>query len=226
MQTSESARALTTTTCRLAVSEPDRNDVYRLRYECYHRRGAIPADPSERFSDAFDQQPNHFSFLVAASEAGSSAEEPLGTVRISVVRPDLNWTTSPGAKVFGDHPTFQAIAAESYVEASRLCFRPQARRDVLYQLVANLVALADFYEATWLVACPRVEHSQIYQRMFGFRPLAAPRQYFGVNFETELLGIRLEEIRTVASGVRSMAKAWSQAKALVATSAVVATGMQ
>lgn len=214
------------TGCRRAESAQDMDKVYRLRYECYHRRGAIPANSTERFSDAFDQLPNHFSYLVSSTGPASETPEALGTVRISVVRPDLGWTDSPGGKVFGDHPAFQAISAESYVEASRLCFLPQARRDVLYLLVANMVALADFYEAAWLVACPRVEHSRIYQRMFGFRPLAEPRQYFGVNFQTELLGIRLEEIRSLASGVRSMTKAWSQAKSLVTAPDALAHGMQ
>lgn len=205
------------TTCRLAQSATDLDNVYRLRYECYHRRGAIPADPAGRFSDTYDALPNHYSFLAA-----NASEGPLGTVRISVVRPDLGdgWSVSPAVKVFGDHAGFQEIARTSYVEASRLCFRPQARRDVLYSLVAHMVALADFHETEWLVACPRVEHSHIYQRLFGFRPLAAPRQYFGVNFETELLGVRLPELRERAAGVKSMSKAWAQARAVVAASAV------
>lgn len=198
------------TDCRLAQTAADMDRVYQLRYECYHRRGAIAASATQRFSDAYDVLPNHFSFL--ATQEG----DPLGTVRISVVRPQSGWTASPGAAVFGDDETFRAIAGTSYVEANRLCFREQARRDVLYRLVASMTALADFYETEWLVACPRVEHSPIYQRMFGFRPLAAPRQYFGVSFETELLGIRREEIRQVASEVRPMQRAWNEARALVA----------
>ena len=80
-----------------------------------------------------------------------------------------------------------------------------------------MAALADFHETSWLVACPRVEHSQIYQRMFAFRPMAAPRRYFGVNFQTELLAVSLEQIRAVAGSVRSMASAWAEARALVSS---------
>ncbi len=111
---------------------------------------------------------------------------------------------------------FGAIARASYVEANRLCFREQARRDVLYRLVASMTALADLPETEWLVACPRVEYSPIYQRLFGFRPLAAPRRYFGVSFETELLGIRRAEIRSLADAVKPMRAAWSEALAMVA----------
>jgi hypothetical protein len=198
-----------TASCYLATSHDERDHVYRLRYECYHRRGAIPSSPAQRFSDLYDALPNHFSFLVSGEEEG-----PIGTVRISVARPDLGWNGSPASAVFGDHEAFQNIARGPYVEASRLCFKPQARRDVLYRLLANMTALAELHQAEWLVACPRVEHSPMYQRLFAFRPLAAPRQYFGVNFQTELLGVPLAEIRAVAAKVRSISKAWNEARAL------------
>jgi hypothetical protein len=150
-------------TCTLAITHEDRDQVYSLRYACYRRKESIDPRPDERFSDDYDLLPNHFSFL-----ARPRSGEALATVRISVVRPDLGWTTSPVQKVFGDHPVFQRIARSSYVEASRLCFGEQARRDTLMQVVSYLAALADFYEVDWLVACPREEHSPIYERLFGF----------------------------------------------------------
>ena len=75
--------------------------VYQLRYECYHRCGAIGNSAEERFSDSNDALPNHFRFLASNKEEG-----PLGTVRISVVRPAPGWGASPAAKVFGDHEAF------------------------------------------------------------------------------------------------------------------------
>jgi hypothetical protein len=169
----------------------------------------------QQFSDSFDEKPNSFSFLVRNAE-----QQPLSTVRITVVKPDRGWTDSPVAHVYGDHPAFQAIARDSFVEASRLCFGRQARRDAFVGLVGHMAALAEFYEVEWLVACPRVEHSQIYQRMFGFTPLAAPRQYFGVSFETQLLGIRVSELRNYVRDEKTMTSAWSMALANVASSVV------
>ncbi|MEO6760317.1 MAG: hypothetical protein ABIO24_12740 [Saprospiraceae bacterium] len=139
-------------------------------------------------------------------------DEPLATLRISVIRPDLGWLESPGRRVFGDHPAFRTMAESSLVEASRLCFARTARRDSFYRLVANMAALAEVHDVEWLAACPRLEHSGIYQRLYGFRPMAAPRRYFGVSFETELLGIRLSEIRILAGRARWMATAWEAAK--------------
>ena len=74
-----------------------------------------------------------------------------------------------------------------------------------------MAALAEFHGVEWLVACPRVEHSSVYQRMFGFRPLSAPRQYFGVKFETQLLGIRVSELRNYVQDEKPMVNAWTNA---------------
>ena len=155
--------------CVIAESAEIRDQVYKLRYCCYSRKGSIDPRPDRRFSDDFDRTANHFSFLV---RSGSQA---LATVRISVVKPSLGWTESPACKVFGDHPALASVSRESFVEASRLCFGQQARRDLFIGLLGNMAALAEFYEAQWLIACPRMEHAPLYQRLFGFRPLAEPR---------------------------------------------------
>ena len=185
--------------CSVARTPTDLDDVFRLRYLCYQRRGAIADRADRRFRDSFDDLPNHFSYLVRDEE-----EEALATVRISVIRPDMGWLESPAGRVFGDHPAFQAMARTSFVEASRLCFARTARRDSFYGMLGNMAALAERYGVEWLTACPRVEHSEVYQRLYGFRSMAAPRRYFGVSFETELLGIRLDEIREIAKRVRWM----------------------
>jgi hypothetical protein len=179
--------------------------VYQLRHECYLRKGSIEARTDGLFHDHYDEMPNHFSFLV------SSEGEPMATVRISVVRPDLGWTESPAKSVFGDHPALQEMAGQSYVEASRLCFGPQARRDAFVRLLGQKAALAELFNAEWLVACPRVEHTHVYINLFGFRPMANPRKYFGVNFETQLLGIRRCELAEYVKNAKPMVTAWTSA---------------
>jgi hypothetical protein len=99
------------------------------------------------------------------------------------------------------------------VEASRLCFGEQARRDALMQVVSYLAALADRYEVDWVVACPRVEHSPIYERLFGFVQLAEPRQYFGVKFQTSLLGVSREQLHRYTFGTKAMDAACANALA-------------
>lgn len=190
--------------CIVADTEATRSLVYKLRHECYLRKGSIEARPDGMFHDRYDEMPNHFSFLVQAD-----GQEPVATVRISVVRPDLGWTESPAQAVFGDHPALQAIG--SYVEASRLCFGPRARRDAFVNLLGHKAALAQLSRVEWLVACPRIEHTGVYKNLFGFRPLASPRKYFGVNFETQLLGVRRAELQEYVKTAKPMINAWNAA---------------
>jgi len=191
--------------CAVARNEVERQQVYRLRYACYLRTGAIAPLPDEQFSDPFDTAPNQFSFLCRGGGV------PLATVRVSVVLPDVGWLEAPSRHVYGDDPAFHRIARGAFVEASRLCFAAQARRDAFVRLVANMAALADLYDVGWLVACPRVEHCHAYQRLFGFRALAGPRRYFGVNFKTQLLGIRPDELRKFVAGRKVIVDAWDEA---------------
>jgi hypothetical protein len=55
------------------------------------------------------------------------------------------------------------------LEAGRLVFAPQAPRDVLMQLFGYM-AMADFYEADWRMACPRMERSAMYRPRRRHRP--------------------------------------------------------
>lgn len=191
--------------CSIATTSNDRDDVFRLRFTCYRRDSSIDHTDSERFSDAFDLKPNSFSFLVR------SAGEALATVRITVVTGEEEWDDSPVQHVYGDHPALQRIAGESYVEASRLCFLPQARRGAFLKVVGHMAAMADFYQTRWLVACPREEHAHTYQKLFGFEALAPARQYFGVRFKTQLLAIRRDKLRGHIDGEQQMGKAWAEA---------------
>ena len=77
------------------------------------------------------------------------------------------------------------------------------------RLLGNMAALASFYETKWLVACPRVEHASTYQSLFGL--LAEPRKYFGVNFRTQLLGVRTERLRAHVDGMTPARNAWPAA---------------
>jgi len=193
--------------CTEARSRQTRDDVYRIRYDCYRRDNSIDPNFYERFSDALDDSPNHFSYLLG------STEEALATVRMSVVRPDLNWTQSPALHVYGDCPAFQSIASESYVEASRLCFAPQARPNSFISLLGNMAALAEFYSVRWLVACPRLEQAKTYERLFGFKPMAEPRTYYGVRFTAQLLAVSLDQLRSHVRHDRRMFQSWVSALA-------------
>jgi hypothetical protein len=79
------------------------------------------------------------------------------------------------------------------------------------QLLGYMAAMADSYETEWLIACPRLEHSATYQRRFGFRPIAEPRQYHGVKFATRLLAVRRSELKERVREAKPIRLAWGLA---------------
>ena len=48
--------------------------------------------------------------------------------------------------------------------------------------------------------------------MFGFKPLAEPRRYFGVSFDTQLLGIRRKDLEAYVRNAKPLFTAWQQAR--------------
>src|SRR5262245_36545185 len=68
--------------CRIAETPEERETIFRLRYECYLREGAIEANASETFSDPYDDSPNARIFgLYLDGELASS-------IRIHVTSPE------------------------------------------------------------------------------------------------------------------------------------------
>ena len=53
--------------------------------------------------------------------------------------------------------------------------------------------------------------SHEHQRLYGFRPMAAPRPYHGVKFETQLLAVRRSGLKDHVQESKPMTKAWGQA---------------
>jgi len=206
--------------CSIANTPEARQQVYRLRYSCYRRDEAIDARVDEEFSDSFDTLPNHFSFLLG------HPPEPVATARISVVRREWGWDDAPVEHVFGDDPTLRSIADESYIETSRLCFAQRARPDAFVRLVSQIGAVASFYNIEWFVACPRLEHVASWRRIFGYRPIAAPRQYYGVAFQTQLLAVRRCDTHRHLRDGGALRDTWEDALAALGRSAPLPAGKE
>jgi hypothetical protein len=175
--------------CIIAQSGEEREQVYRLRYAGYRRHGPIVSRADGIFADRYDDLRNCFNFLVR-----TRAGEAVAAVRVNVVCNREGWQEAPLQQVFGDHAMLPSMAVEGYVEASQLVFARQAERDLFVQLVGHMAALATVCQTGWLLACPRIEHGFFYQRMFGFRPMGAPRQHRGAGFRAQLLAARRDDV--------------------------------
>src|SRR6185369_2541537 len=80
--------------CRVAETPEEREAIFRLRYECYLREGAISPDASATFSDPYDDSANARIFgLYLDGELASS-------IRIHVTSPEHS--DFPSHHVFDD----------------------------------------------------------------------------------------------------------------------------
>src|SRR5260221_4176347 len=83
---------------RLAETDEEKDEIYRLRYRAYRREGAILPSASERVSDRHDEAPNNFIFGVYYRG------ELYSSIRISVLSGE--WRSSPSSEMYSNvlHP--------------------------------------------------------------------------------------------------------------------------
>src|ERR1051325_4343472 len=97
--------------CRLAETPEEREVIFRLRYQCYLREGAISPHASEIFSDPYDDSPNARIFgLYLDGELASS-------IRIHITSPEH--TDFPSYHVFEDLLEPELAAGRVIVDPTR-----------------------------------------------------------------------------------------------------------
>jgi hypothetical protein len=158
--------------CRLAETEADREEIYRLRYRAYVREGAIAPRDEQRLTDKFDTFPNSwlFGFYVDGALASS--------IRISVASKEQPLT--PAVETFGDLLEPEVAQGKVIVDPNRFVADPDSRSKIpeLPYLTVRLgyVACAHF-DADIGTATVRPEHRAFYRRVFLLEPRCMPRPY-------------------------------------------------
>jgi hypothetical protein len=157
---------------RRAESPEEKDAIYRLRYDAYMREGAIEADASGTFSDAFDEVSNvwiigmfidgelasSIRFHVAASE-----DEPL-----------------PANTVFPDVLGPRLRQRQVIVDPTRFVTRLEFSRrfaEMPYLTVRPGWMAGEFFKADFILATIRSEHQGYYRRVFGHEAWCAARDY-------------------------------------------------
>lgn len=158
--------------CRVAVSEAEREAIFRLRYRAYLHEGAIEPRAEERLSDKFDDAPNSYLFGLYVDGALASS------IRISVASPEHPMT--PAVDAFGDILGPEVARGKVVVDPNRFVADPDKRGGApeLPYLTVRLgyVACAHF-DAHIGTATVRAEHRAFYRRVFLLEPRCAPRPY-------------------------------------------------
>jgi hypothetical protein len=169
---------------RRAETAAEREAIYGLRYAAYLREGAIPASPSERFSDSLDETANALIFGVHVDG------ELASSIRLHVASPEQ--PQMPALNVFADLLTPVIAAGRTVIDPTRfVADRVASRRyPELCYVTTRLAWLAsEFYKAHMLLATVRAEHQAFYRRVFGHRVICEPRHYPSLTKPISLMGL-------------------------------------
>jgi N-acyl-L-homoserine lactone synthetase len=171
--------------CRRADSVGEREAIFRLRYEAYLREGAISANSSRRFSDAYDDSPNAYLFGLYIDDALASS------IRIHVASKE--------------HPACLSLAAfpdilQPELDAGKVIIDPtrfvaderlsRIHRGLPYATLRLCPMAAEHFRADLVLAAVRVEHQAFYRRAFNQQLICEPRPYPNLTKPLSLMAIR------------------------------------
>jgi hypothetical protein len=160
---------------RLAETEAEKDDIYRLRYRAYLNEGAIKPDRGRKVTDRFDDLPNSWIFGVYFDGVLASS------VRISVASPENPDT--PSVAVFPDLLEAQLNEGKVMVDPTRFVADPDRQKrfpELPYMTLRLAYVACGFFNADLGLATVRAEHQAFYRRVFMHKSLSPPRGYPGL----------------------------------------------
>jgi hypothetical protein len=175
---------------RRIVSFEDRQAVFRLRYECYLREGAITQNASGLFEDDFDSSPNVWIFGVYLDGILASS------IRVHIATPEH--PIAPALSVFGDILGARIARGETIVDPTRFVVDQELSRQypaLAYATVRMGMLAAEWAEADYALATVRTEHRAFYRRLLFMEPVGEPRIYPSLKNPINLMGVSFPLMR-------------------------------
>ncbi len=157
---------------RLAETEYEKEEIYRLRYRAYLHEGAIEPRADKRLKDRFDDLPNSWTFGVYVGG------RLLSSIRISVAA-SLDDDT-PAVDAFPDLLKPELAKGKVICDANRFVADPERdhRMPELPYVTVRLGYMGcAYFNADIGTATVRAEHRAFYRRVFLVKPLCEPRPY-------------------------------------------------
>ena len=154
-------------TAEMCITEASRGLAFHLRYKAYLNAAAITSNPSELFTDPYDEKKNARTYLIRYE--GS----PVASVRSLTWSADYDWTQTPFLEInrYVVDPDFQGLRS---LTAQMLLYRIQA-----------LSTLADACDH--VIAAVRPRHVAFYRRLMNFEVISDPISVPDVNFQIQLM---------------------------------------
>ena len=155
---------------RRAESYEERDAIFRLRYDCYLREGAIESSRTQRLTDKYDDSAWVFGLYIDG--------RLVSAIRISVAT--VENPAMPALETYPDHLMPSLEAGMTIVEPSRFVVDQSSMRNhpKLAYMTARLGWLAgEYFNADLILAACRLEHQAFYKRTYGYRPVCGLRPY-------------------------------------------------
>jgi hypothetical protein len=175
---------------RLAQTDFEKEEIYRLRYRAYIHEGAIEPRADQRLTDRFDNLPNSWIFGVYFDGMLASS------LRVSVASSLDDMT--PAVDAFPDLLKPELAKGKIIVDPNRFVADPDRDHRIaeLPYLTVRLgyVACA-YFNADIGTATVRSEHRAFYRRVFLQKALCEPRPYPTLTKPLCLMAANYPEVR-------------------------------
>jgi hypothetical protein len=168
---------------RLAETEEEKDEIYRLRYRAYLNEGAIEANRDRKVTDRFDNMPNSWIFGIYFEGMLASS------LRVSVASPE--WPDTPSMSVFPDLMGPELAKGKVLVDPTRFVADPlRAKRfpELPYMTLRLAYVACEYFHADLGLASVRAEHQAFYRRVF-MHTISPPRDYPGLTKPICLMAI-------------------------------------
>ena len=157
--------------------------VFSLRYESYSTEDYIEKNPTKRFMDEYDSQPNCTSYLTYHDK------KLIGSIRLCRYSPGESWKI-PVMNIFKEEIKKEIGLKKSFLEANRFVVHPDFQKKggarARFSIYRNIITEADKAETHCVLAAVREEHVRFY-RMVNFAPISDIKSYSGLKFKTILM---------------------------------------
>jgi hypothetical protein len=176
---------------RIARTEREREEVFRLRYDAYVRNGLMePRSDRRLFDERYDNAAN--AWITTTFIDGELA----GSVRVSIgAGMDANL---PCVRVYPDVTAPRLSKGQVAVEYTRLAAKlslSSVHPELAYIIMRPGYMAANHFDADLAITTPRPEHMAFYRRVFLFAPWCEPRPYPGLTAIFACMGASFHESR-------------------------------
>lgn len=169
---------------RIARTDAEKEDVFKLRYDAYIRNDLINEREDHQLHDVdYDHCEN--SFITTTYIDGELA----GTTRINI-GVDSN-AKLPSLGVFSDQVMPYLKAGKTVIELTRTAARLDFSGlfpELPYITLRPAFLAAEYFDADFAIATARAEHLAFFHRIFRFTPWCEPRDYPGVTTKIVCMG--------------------------------------